>query len=213
MITYLVDLDGTLIDPKAGMVGAFRKALRELGRDDLASGGLDWIIGPPVIGSFETLLGSRGEAGEALRRYRRHYSAGGALFDFSVYPGAIEAVAALRASGQVYVCTMKPESLAGPILASLDMPVGLFGADLDGAIREKGQVLRRAVDELAADPSLCLVIGDRGSDMAAALEAGMPGLGVTWGYGTPAELRASGARALCHSPADLAQAARDLMGG
>lgn len=211
MITYFVDLDGTIVDPKAGMVGSFRRALQELGYDDLASGDLDWIIGPPVIGSFETLLGSGGQAGEALRRYRHHYSVGNGLFDFSIYPGVLESIAGLRTEGQVIVCTMKPMALAEPILARLKLSVGLVGADLDGEIREKGQILRRAVQDLAVDPVDCLVIGDRGSDMAAARKTGMRGLGVAWGYGTPAELRDAGAHDVCHNPVDLAPTARRVM--
>lgn len=213
MITYFVDLDGTIVDPKGGMVGSFRRALQELGYDDLASGDLNWIIGPPVIASFETLLGAGGQAGEALRRYRHHYSVGNGLFDFSVYPGVLDSIAGLRAAGQVFVCTMKPMVLAEPILARLQLSVGLFAADLDGEIREKGQILRRALQDLAVDPIDCLVIGDRGSDMAAARQTGMRGLGVAWGYGTSAELRDAGAHDVCHDPVDLARAARRVMRG
>jgi phosphoglycolate phosphatase-like HAD superfamily hydrolase len=39
----------------------------------------------------------------------------------------------------------------------------------------------------------------------------MAAVGVTWGYGTVAELETAGAAALCHAPADLASAVRSLM--
>jgi phosphoglycolate phosphatase len=208
MVFYFVDLDGTIIDPKAGMVDSFRKALQETGYGDLASRDLDWIIGPPVISSFEALLGSSSQAKEALRRYRHHYAVGDGLFDFQIYPGVLEAVTDLRADGQVFICTMKPTAFAGRILERLGICDSLLGADLDGEIRQKDQILQRAVHDLVADPADCLVIGDRGTDMAAARRTGMRALGVTWGYGTPAELGDAGAHDLCHRSADLAQAAR-----
>jgi phosphoglycolate phosphatase len=208
MITYFVDMDGTIVDPKPGMVSAFRRALREMGRYDLASGDLDWIIGPSVISSFTTLLRQGDQAREALRRYRSYYAPDGLLFDFSIYPGVLDSIADLRKEGQVFVCTMKPAVLAEQILGKLGLSVGLFGADIGGEISAKDQILGRAVRELTVNPIDCLVIGDRGSDMTAALKTGMRALGVTWGYGTAAELRDAGAHYLCRSPDDLSRAAR-----
>lgn len=211
MGSYFVDLDGTIIDPKSGMIGAFRRALQEMGYDDLASADLDWVIGPPVISSFVTLLRKRNEAEEALRIYRQHYTVDGLLLKFSVYPNILEAIAELQDTGQVFICTMKPTVLAESILAELDLRVGLFGADLNGHIDAKDKILDRAISELAIDPAACLVIGDRGSDMTAAGKSGMLALGVTWGYGTAAELSHAGAQALCHSPESLPQIASDLL--
>lgn len=211
MGSYFVDLDGTIIDPKSGMIGAFRLALREMGYDDLASADLDWIIGPPVITSFVALLRNRKEAEEALRIYRQHYTRDGLLLKFSVYPNILSAIAELQDTGQVFICTMKPTVLAESILAELGLSVGLFGADLHGKIDAKDKILDRAVSELAVNPAACLVIGDRGSDMTAAAKSGMLALGVTWGYGTATELCNAGAHALCHSPECLSQIASDLL--
>jgi phosphoglycolate phosphatase len=211
MGTFFVDLDGTIIDPKSGMIGAFRKALREGGHHDLALTNLDWVIGPPVISSFATLLPKREQSEQALKRYRSHYQPHGSLFDFSVYPGMLAAIAELRDLGRVFICTMKPTILAEPILAKLGIASGLFGADLDGAIRSKEEILGHAVQQLALNPSECVVIGDRGSDMAAAGKTAMRALGITWGYGTATELSVAGAHALCHSPGLLPKAAGDLL--
>jgi phosphoglycolate phosphatase len=48
-----LDLDGTLIDPKPGIVGSIAGALRRL---DLAvPEDLTWAIGPPLLESFAAL--------------------------------------------------------------------------------------------------------------------------------------------------------------
>jgi phosphoglycolate phosphatase len=211
LYNYFVDLDGTIIDPKSGMIEAFRLALREVGFANFASVDLDWIIGPPAITSFATLLQNREIAVEALSIYRGLYTPDGMLFQFSVYPEMLQAIADMQTDGQLFICTMKPEALAGPILAELGLAVRLFGADLGGSISTKDEILDRAVSELGINPSACLVIGDRGSDMTAAAKTGMQGLGVTWGYGSATELRNAGAQALCHSPSSLSSIAQRLM--
>jgi phosphoglycolate phosphatase len=211
MGSFFVDLDGTIIDPKSGMIGAFRKALRENGHHHLASADLDWVIGPPVISSFAKLLPEPEQAAVAFKYYRSYYRPDGLLFDFSLYPGMIAAVSDLHSMGQLFICTMKPAILAEPILAKLGISARLFGADLHGAIKSKAQLLDQAMNELAINPSESVVIGDRGSDMAAAISTGMLALGVTWGYGNADELSDAGAHALCHSPADLARTASDML--
>ena len=47
------------------------------------------------------------------------------------------------------------------------------------------------------------MIGDTRYDMAGARETGVDAIGVTYGYGTPEELKQAGADLLVHSPAEL----------
>jgi phosphoglycolate phosphatase len=50
------------------------------------------------------------------------------------------------------------------------------------------------------------MVGDRELDVTAAARNGVSAIGVTWGYGSPAELTGAGAAVLCQSPAALADA-------
>ena len=54
----LVDLDGTLIDPKPGLIGSVQYALDRLGFAVPPADELVWLIGPPFRVSFPKLLGS-----------------------------------------------------------------------------------------------------------------------------------------------------------
>jgi len=51
------------------------------------------------------------------------------------------------------------------------------------------------------------MIGDREFDVTAAARNGIRAVGVTWGYGSRAELEGAGAAALCDAPGALASAA------
>ncbi len=93
----LVDLDGTLLDPKPGILGSIQYALRCLGApvpliDDLA-----WAIGPPLRTTFPRLLGGAGRTEEAVALYRENYR-NDAMYDAVVYTGIPQALETLSAA-------------------------------------------------------------------------------------------------------------------
>jgi beta-phosphoglucomutase-like phosphatase (HAD superfamily) len=107
----LLDLDGTLVDPKSGIIGSFQYALDRLGARVPPAEDLLWVIGPPLRTSFPKLLGSSERTEEAVALYRENYL-GGAMYDAVAYHGVIEALDALAASGcRLFVATAKPPLL------------------------------------------------------------------------------------------------------
>jgi phosphoglycolate phosphatase len=63
-VNVLFDLDGTLTDPREGIVACMRHALRSLGRTIPPDSVLETFIGPPLKSVFQDLLGSQSEAHE-----------------------------------------------------------------------------------------------------------------------------------------------------
>ena len=53
----LFDLDGTLTDPALGITSAAQYALCKMGIEVADRTTLTWLIGPPLIGSFEEGFG------------------------------------------------------------------------------------------------------------------------------------------------------------
>lgn len=82
----LLDLDGTLTDPKLGITTCIRHALNGLNIAEVPDD-LDWCIGPPLVNSFATLLNSTETAllDQALGLYRVRFSTVG-MYENSVYP-------------------------------------------------------------------------------------------------------------------------------
>lgn len=70
-------------------------------------------------------------------------------------------------------------------------------------------MIEAALAETGADRAATVMIGDTAYDMLMARDAGVRGLGVNWGYHTPAELREAGAARIASSPAELAAHIRE----
>jgi phosphoglycolate phosphatase len=64
-------------------------------------------------------------------------------------------------------------------------------------------MLLQAMDETGATPETTVMIGDTSYDMIMAACAEVPGIGVSWGYHTAADLKRSGAKAVVNSFAAL----------
>ncbi|KAB2919516.1 MAG: HAD hydrolase-like protein [Hyphomicrobiaceae bacterium] len=210
----LVDLDGTLIDPKPGIIGSIQYALRRLGAPVPQAEELGWAIGPPLRATFPRLLDDPRATEDAVSLYRESYR-NGAMFDAIVYDGVVEALDDLSGSGcRLIVATSKPHVFARPVLEHFGL-AGRFsavhGAELDGRNDSKIDLLAHVVACEGVVPSRAVMIGDREFDVVAAARNGIQAVGVTWGYGSVAELQTAGAAAICEAPSSLARTALSLL--
>ena len=212
----LVDLDGTLVDPRPGLIGSVQYALDRLGQPVPPADELLWLIGPPFRVSFPKLLGSAARTEEAITYYRESYFNGG-MYDAVVYDGVSEALAALCAAGhRLFVATSKPHYYARPIVQHFGLAAhfhAIHGPELDGTNDHKADLIAHIIRQEGVHPERALMIGDREFDVIAAARNGIRSVGVTWGYGSAEELTAAGAAALCDSPDGLAGAVLGLVRG
>jgi phosphoglycolate phosphatase len=203
----LVDLDGTLVDPRPGLIGSVQYALDRLGFPVPPADELLWLIGPPFRVSLPKLLGTSALTELAIQHYRERYF-GGAMYDAIVYDGIPAALDALGDAGcRLIVATSKPHYYARPILERFDLArrfAGIHGPELDGTNDHKGDLIAHIIAREGVVPGRAVMIGDREFDVAAASRNGIPTVGVTWGYGTAGELVRAGACALCPAPVSLA---------
>jgi len=202
MRAVFLDLDGTLVDSRPGILSSLRHAFGSIGRTDLLAEDLTWMIGPPFVESFAKV--GIEDPGPALEAYRGHYRAGG-MFDATVYGGVLELLDALQGAGhRLYLATAKPHAYATEITAHFGLSrhmVAEFGPELDGTNNWKGDLLRHALGVTGESAENSVMVGDRHHDMGAAAEVGMPSVAVRWGYGDPAEW--AGAAAVIDAPGDL----------
>ena len=207
--TVFFDLDGTLTDPKVGITTSIQFAMAKLNVDVPTKDDLSWCIGPPLLQSFEMLVG-KDRSAQALGFYRERYSDIG-WKENTPYAGIEDTLARLcRAGIRLYVVTSKPHVYAKRIIEHFQLGQyfdAVYGAELDGTRSNKSDLLRFALSDTRAEENMTMV-GDREHDIIGALENGMSAIGVTYGYGSPQELLQSGATRIVGRPADLLPALR-----
>lgn len=206
-----LDLDGTLTDPKDGIVRSFRYALERLDAEPPHDDVLAACIGPPLLESFKALVGEA-RAREGVRLYRERFADVGWKENVP-YAGIGDALERLAVTGAaMYVATSKALVYAQRIVEHFDLGAyfeRVFGAELDGTRSRKADLLEYALDETAASRS-SIMVGDREHDVIGARANGLRAVGVTYGYGTRAELVNAGAELIVETPGELALVARAL---
>ena len=68
------------------------------------------------------------------------------------------------------------------------------------------------IHSLGVAPAECILAGDSGMDMAAAVNAGALPVGVLWGFRTAEELQKNGAEYLFSAPAEITELVGKLNG-
>lgn len=205
-MNLLFDLDGTLTDPRLGIVGCIEYALTRLGRDPALFPNLERCIGPPLLDSFSDLLGNITEAYSAVEYYRERFSVKG-MYENKVYDGIEQCLGTLAESGhRLMIATSKPVIYAEKIVDHFHLRPyfeRVYGSELDGTRTDKSDLIRFVLTQESLDPTQTMMIGDRSHDIVGAVANSIQSIGVLWGYGSPQELSEAGAGSLCHSPLNL----------
>lgn len=189
----LIDLDGTLTDPKVGIHTSIRYAMDKLGFPLAPDLNIDWTIGPPLKASLAKLLDTQDDAlaEQALLAYRERYSVIG-LFENEVYPSVAQTLKTLKEDGcKLFVATAKPTIYAKRILEHFELSqyfVQIYGSELTGERTNKGELIQYILEQEQLNPVECLMVGDRQYDILGARHNGMEAVAVTYGYGTQDEL-------------------------
>ena len=207
--TLLIDLDGTLIDPKVGITESFRFALGELGIDPPTPDDLEWCIGPPLPESFRILLGSDDDVERAVSLYRERFSRAG-MYEAQPYAGAHDMLADLKSAGvRCFLATSKLQVFAERIVEhfEFDVPIDrIFGSEPCGRRGDKTELIRFVLERTDAASNETWMLGDRRHDVVGARNNGVGSIGALWGFGTQEELSSAGAHVLVRRPDEVPDA-------
>ena len=188
----LFDLDGTLTDPKEGIVNSILYALNKLGIHENYINELDTFIGPPLRDSFVKRYNLNDEvADNAMRYYREYFSANG-IYENKLYYGIDELLELLSSNTyQLFVATSKPTVYAVEILAHFKLKryfKDTVGSYLDNTRTDKTGIISHVVTTHNLLASRSIMIGDRKHDIIGAKNNSMKSIGITYGYGSLQEL-------------------------
>lgn len=189
----LIDLDGTLTDPKVGITTSARYGLEKIGHPISLDTNIDWIIGPPLKASLAKILNVASNhvlAEQALEAYRERFAVTG-LYENKVFPEVAETLAELKRRGyRLFLATAKPTVYARQILEHFELDQyfeGIYGSELNGDRTNKGDLIEYLLQQEQLDPATCIMVGDREHDIFGARHNGIETIAVTYGYGSPEE--------------------------
>jgi len=185
------DLDGTLIDTAHDLVASLNhtiglEGLAPVGYDDLT-----YLVGHGGLVMIKRAFALRGReiSDENLQRmlgvFVEHYSKD--MPGVSVpYPGLLDAMDRLSGAGyRLAVCTNKLEGLARRLLDGLGLTArfsAITGGDTFAVRKPDAEHLLGTIRLANADPKRTVMIGDSLNDMLVARNAGVPSIGVPFGY-------------------------------
>lgn len=190
----LLDLDGTLTDPKQGIHACIYHAMQKQQQPLDPKLDIDWTIGPPLKQSFKVLLNTEDDAvaDQAVANYRERFSSVG-LFENTVYVGVEKTLAWLQVQGySMYLATSKPHVYAQRILKHFNLAqyfTHIYGSELTGERTDKAELIAYILQQQHLDSKQCLMVGDRKYDVQGARANQVKAVAVTYGYGTTEELQ------------------------
>lgn len=204
----IFDVDGTLVDSQGHIHAAMSAAFEAEGLAAPDRAAVRGVVGLSLPQAVARLAGR--PAPDLVARYKEAYPAlapsHGSAEAAPLYPGARAALDALAARGLALgIATGKSRRGLGVVLATHGLE-GLFEtvqvAD-DHPSKPHPSMILAALGEAGVEREAAVMLGDTVFDMDMAAAAGVPAIGVAWGYHAADALREAGARAVLGTYEDL----------
>lgn len=220
MYLVIFDCDGTLIDSQETILAGLAAGFAEVGLPVPAREAALSIVGLSLEVAFRRLV-TEAEAplvpamAEAYRRSQVARRAAGLDHD-PLYPGARAVLDGLRARDDVLLGIATGKALRGvrhmQAVHGLERHfVTIQTADVAPSKPDPGMILQ-AMAETGVDAARTVMIGDTSFDLDMARNAGVAGLGVTWGYHGRDRLLACAPAGLVETFGELPDALAALFG-
>lgn len=187
----IFDLDGTLVDTAPDLWRATNHVLSHCGRREVSLDEVRAFVGHGARKLIQRGLAATGEAYDApaieplYEKFVAFYSDNIAVGSVP-FPGCLTLLGKLRAEGiSLGVCTNKQEGLSVKLIDSLGMRHyfgAIIGADTIGVAKPDPAPYRETLKRMDRADSPSLLIGDSETDVLTARAAGVPIVGVTFGY-------------------------------
>ena len=189
--TVVFDLDGTLVDTAPDLITALNFVLDREGMSPIPLASARNMIGAGARRMIERGLEAEGRVvspddisrltGDFIDYYAAHIAVASRPFD-----GLEAALDDLAARGyQFAVCTNKLEWLSKKLLDELGLSrrfAAICGADTFGVSKPDPVILQQTVARAGGAMASTIMVGDAGTDIGVARRAGVPVIGVSFGY-------------------------------
>ncbi len=191
LTTVVFDLDGTLVDTAPDLLHATNAVLLANDRRAVTLAELRNLVGHGARTLIEQGFELTGEPLEdgrlevLFQDFIAFYSDNIAI-DSRPYPGVVTLMEQCRASNiRMAVCTNKLEKLSVRLIEELGLAhffEAIIGPDTIGVAKPDPSPLFEAVTRAGGEVQSAIMIGDSETDIRTAKAAGVPSIGVSFGY-------------------------------
>lgn len=215
------DVDGTLVDSQTDIVAAMGHAFARAGHPPPATEAVLGIVGLSLDVAVARLAPALTRADHAamVGWYKEAYlglrARAGAAVSSPLYPHAAEVLAALHGRPETLLGVATGKSRRGLDKLLQAHGLGHFFATQQVSDRHPSKphpaMLEAALSDVGLDRGAAVMVGDTTYDMEMAAAAGLPFIGVAWGYHDPARL--TDAAAILRDFRELPEVLDRLWGG
>ena len=194
----IFDFDGTLADTRQLIVETMQQTIQALGLPPCTDEQCTSMIGLPLKQAFTELIPMSDEMGDrCVDTYRQIFNENNASYVIPTFPHVIDTLYRLSAEGYIltiassrsrkslldFVHTMHLEEIFSYILGADDVILS----------KPHPEPVLRTLEAFDCSPEEALVVGDMKYDIEMGRRAGTRTCGVTYGNGSPQDLREAGA--------------------
>jgi len=217
-LTIAFDLDGTLVETAPDLIRATNHVMSVAGLAPVDGTGLRNVISFGSRAMIEHGLSVHGQSmtiadvDRLQVLFLEHYAANIAA-ESHAYPGLETALGLLAENGaRLVVCTNKQEALSRQLLDALGLAprfAAIAGRDTFPVYKPHPDHLTGAIRLAGGDPADAVMVGDSDTDIRTARAAGIPVVGVPFGY-TDVPIRDLGADLVIEHYDELLDAVKRL---
>ena len=207
----IFDLDGTLTDTLESLTYSVNATLKELGLGQITDTQCKAFVGSGARRLIEQCLQVAGDPQakrieEAMQAYGRIFKKN-CTYHVAPYDGILDMLEELKEQGvQLAVLSNKPHLQTKDVVATFfeeDTFVRVYGQQEGVPRKPDPAALHMILEELGVSQKECLYIGDSDVDMMTGCAAGVPAVGVTWGFRSKDVLASHGATYIVDKPEEI----------
>ena len=198
MKLIIFDFDGTLADTRQLIVETMQETIQALGLTSCTDEQCASMIGLPLKQAFTDLIPMSDEMGnQCVDTYRRIFSVNNAAYVIPIFPHVLETLQQL--SDKKYTLTIASSRSRQSLLDFVhtmhleEIFSYILGADDVVHAKPHPEPVLRTLKAFGCSPEEALVVGDMKYDIEMGCRAGTRTCGVTYGNGSPQDLKEAGA--------------------
>ena len=205
----IFDLDGTLLHTVPDITDKINEMLIHFGYKTLTEKEIAAIVGCGARNLVANSIGlplTEEELDERLAYYNSNYTASESP-KTKPFTGIIKLLNNLKKDGYIIaIMTNKPQQTTDRVLAER-LPEIKFDKVVGSSGKVKCKPDKTAtvnlIDEFKVSPENVFFVGDGETDVLTAINAGVKGVSVLWGYRSETQLKMAGAKVFVNTPEEL----------